>query len=206
MPRAKEEIKAELVWRFVECLREEEANAGAGAVRFSREELEELVGVLETAGDLPTVLSTTVSESARQGARARLEEAVEAKVPTAAPRRAVPSRRPSMLAAMHFRFVAGMVMGLSLAVMTVGMWHKTANKTIVRRVPAESLQIHPMDEDTAHRLIRESANTEIEPGQEKDLMWHMIVCPGCYDEYREVRHRSRMTQDQAFQLTMEYLP
>ena len=209
MPRTKEEIKAELVWRFVECLREEEVSS-ATPIRFAREELEELVGVLETAGDLPEVLVTTESETARKAVRARLDETLRAAEAEPAPRRTPrPSHRPSIFAAMQFRMVTGVVLGVALAVITVGLWHKQPVKVVTRdrRVPVQLANIAPMDEDTAHRLIRESFKMDLDARQEKDLLWHMLVCPGCFDQYRELRHNSRTAEGDAnIEMAMEMLP
>lgn len=209
MPRSKEEIKAELVWRFVECLREEE-EPGAAPIRFAREELEELVGVLETAGDLPEVLATPESEAARETARARLEETLRAAETEASPRRTPrPSHRPSIFAAMQFRMVTGMIFGVALAVVTVGAWHKQPERVVFRdrRVPVQLTNISPMDEDTAHRLIRESFKHDLEARQEKDLLWHMLLCPGCFDQYRELRHNNRTARGDAnIEMAMELLP
>lgn len=207
MPRTKEEIKAELVWRFVECLREDD-EPDATPIRFAREELEELVGVLETAGDLPEVLVTPESERAREAVRTRLDETLKAAEPRTV-RTPRPSHRPSIFAAMQFRMVTGVVLGVALAVITVGLWHKQPVKVVTRdrRVPVQLDNIHPMDEDTAHRLIRQSFKTDIDARQEKDLLWHMLVCPGCFDEYRELRHNSRTVQvDENIEMAMEMLP
>ena len=207
MPRTKEEIKAELVWRFVECLREE-ADPKTAPVRFAREELEELVGVLETASDLPEVLVSPESEAARETVRARLEDTLREAAPQPV-RRPRPSHRPSIFAAMQFRMVSGIVLGVALAVATVGLWHRVPPKVIVqqRRVPVQLENIEPMDEETAHRLIRQCFKTDIDARKEKDLFWHMLVCPGCFDEYREIRHQSRLAREESnIELAMEMLP
>jgi hypothetical protein len=207
MPRTKEEIKAELVWRFVECLREEE-DPSATPIRFAREELDELVGVLETAGDLPEVLVTAESETARETVRGRLEDTLRAAEAAPASKRGPrPSHRPSIFAAMQFRMVTGVVMGVALAVITVGLWHKQPVKYRDRRVPVQLTNISPMDEDTAHRLISQSFKTDLDARQEKDLLWHMLLCPGCFDQYRELRHNSRTADGDAnIDMAMEMLP
>ena len=207
MPRTKEEIKAELIWRFVECLREED-DPSATPVRFAREELEELVGVLETAGDLPEVLLTPESEGARESVRARLDETLRAAEPASAPKRTPrPSHRPSIFAAMQFRMVTGVVLGVALAVITVGLWHKQPVKVVQRRVPVQLSNISPMDEDTAHRLISLSFKTDLDAREEKDLLWHMLLCPGCFQQYRELRHNSRTAAGDAnIEMAMEMLP
>ena len=98
-------------------------------------------------------------------------------------------------------------MGIALAVATVGFWHKTKPTQVVylnRRVPVQLANIDPMDEDTAHRLIRDSFHEDLDERQEKDLLWHMLVCPGCFNQYRELRHNSRTAEgDQIIRVAME---
>src|SRR5690349_656358 len=76
MPRTKEEVASELVWRYVEYIREE-TEAGRAAA-FSRDELEQLRHALETASRVPEALDGEPSESVLAAARAQLHAALAA--------------------------------------------------------------------------------------------------------------------------------
>src|SRR5438445_3779458 len=137
MPRTKEEVAAELVWRYVEYIREE-TDARRDAA-FSRDELEQLLRALETASRVPEALGGEPSESILAAARAHLHAALAAAPPEAAGRAApaapaAPAVAPwQRLRAWALPAAAAAVLVLSAALASVPLWHHV--RTIVRRVP-----------------------------------------------------------------------
>src|SRR4051812_11747844 len=127
MSRTKEEVAAELVWRYVEYLREE---TGSGrAASFSRDELEQLVQALETASRVPEALEGEPSAAAVSAARAHLDATLAAAPPSAPPSAPhAPAPRPALPLPRRLRdwtlpAAVAAVLILSLALATVPMWH-----------------------------------------------------------------------------------
>src|SRR5690242_7323325 len=83
MSRTKEEVAAELVWRYVEYVRDE--TEGGRTAAFSRDELEQLVQALETASRVPEALEGEAPAAAVAAARAHLHAALATGAPPALP-------------------------------------------------------------------------------------------------------------------------
>lgn len=195
MPITKDRIAAELVWRYVELVRE----PGPEGQRptLTRAELEELIDLLEAAGCLPEALASASPDDLRATVRARIEallrQASEA-------RSAVPAREPlgvrlrRWLASWPssrwaFRGTLAALVAALLALGTVDVWHRPA---IVRPVPVpkDVVDVQPIDEEQAHRMLPRMVRNELSPREEKNLMGHMLVCPSCFEEYTLLRRHT----------------
>jgi len=200
MSAPKEALAADLVWRYVEQVRELEA-AGE-PVRFSRAELEELVELLATASAVPEALAAEDAKAGLQEAdcraavRTRLETMLAAHR-TAHPEPAAPERparatQRSIPPVWKLRAALGAAAALALALATVDAWHPP--KVVVKRmsVPRDVRGVEPIDEELAEREIPLMVRNELSPQDEKNLMWHMLVCPGCFDEYVRVKREAPM--------------
>lgn len=194
----REEIAADLVWRYVEHVRA--ARAEGSAAELSRAELEQLVETLDLVGRVPEALCAERAEdTARRAAvRRRLETAVTA----ATAERPSPARSgpwlgllsdTSLVPAWRFRAAFAAAMALALALATTSLWHRPTVVVKRVRVPVEaaSVGIEPVEEALVHDLLPRMLRSELSPRQEKNLMWHMIVCSGCFDEYVQLRQSGR---------------
>jgi hypothetical protein len=69
---------------------------------------------------------------------------------------------------------------------------RTPTETVVKRVrvpvQASEIDIQPVEESLVHDLLPRLVRNELPPKQERNLMWHMLVCRGCFDEYVELKH------------------
>lgn len=205
----REEIAADLVWRYVERLRE--ARAKGPFAPLSRAELEQLVETLELAGDLPHVLTPDAAAEARKAAvRRRLEAAVAEKgVPAPGPSTPAPAAAPRSpwwsaftggkpVPAWQFRAALGaavvLAFGLGLALpVNSGRGSEAQVKRVRVPVQAAEIGIEPVDEKLVHDLLPRMVRNELPPQQERNLMWHMLVCRGCFEEYTELKHHQGET-------------
>jgi hypothetical protein len=193
----KEQVTADLVWRFAKEV--SEAESRGESLRYSRDELSELVEILQCAGGVPEALHEEEAPGKKERVASRLrrildeaEEQRAAVVPApAAPHR--PVFAPWMVWAQ--RFAAGAAVILAVALLSVDTWHRPPQRVEVQRVrvpvEASELQIDAIDEPTAHRFIPRLVNNTLAQREERNLLWHMLVCRGCYDEYVELRASSR---------------
>ncbi|MFN3649925.1 MAG: hypothetical protein ACK47B_10100 [Armatimonadota bacterium] len=195
MATNREQIAAELVWRYVEQIRE--CHPDGPPPRLSRDELRELVEMLDMAAQVQDALppaQTTAEDPCRAAVRRRVLQALET---GGAARPPAPSRRPWRAP----RWASGAAFALAgvclLALASVNVWHRPAPEVVVRRVkiPADAPDIEPMDEQQVHDLVPRMVGTGLDRRKERSLMWHMLVCPGCYDYYVEVRRRSGQTAE-----------
>ena len=189
MALSREEIAADLVWRYVEHIRSSDAEA------LTDVELEELAGVLKT---LPATREGLAAEgeAARQAVVRQQIEQLLARSPrlTLAPAAPIPTPRPQrLIPAWRFRIAFGLAAALAVAVGTVGLWHRPPAKVVVQRrvIPRDIRGVDPMDEKQAHDLMPKMVHNQLSPKQEKDLMGHMLVCPGCFDHYVELKQHVR---------------
>ena len=198
MALAKDEITADLVWRYIEHLREWEATGDP--VRFTRPELEELVDVLATASAVPQALGAEQSEERKTAVRHRVQESLggapaEGRTPSAWRKSGLRRLLRGMRSpAWRLGMATGVVAALAVSVGTVGMWHHPAQPPVpvrVVKVPQGVSGIEPMEEKTVHELLPRMVNNQLTPQQEKNVMWHMLVCPGCYDEYARLKHHGK---------------
>src|SRR5436305_1166776 len=85
----RDEVIAEIVWRYVEHLRAEGSSGPLTAA-----ELDELAGLLRTAGDVPESLNRPDAACSRAEVRSRVQQIL---AETARPQRAAPAppRRPA---------------------------------------------------------------------------------------------------------------
>lgn len=200
MSQPKEQVAADLVWRYVEHLRAAEAEGRSAAL--SRADLEQLVEALETASRLPEALRVEESEQCHAAVRDRLSAALAA--PPGAPPRPEPAASPDEVSPLFglippvwaLRVAAAGLLALSMALATVNLWHQPAPRVVVKRVPVprDLPDVKALDEPQAHRLIPRLVHNRISRNDERNLMWHMLVCPGCFDEY--VRERGEHSPQQ----------
>ena len=196
MALTNEEIAADLTWHYVEHLRERAAAGNCEAL--SAAELTELRRALETAGTVPGALAAEpASVEARERLRARLEADLgvsPAPSPaTSSPRSGPAGNRPfgawAFLRNSILAGTAGALLGLAAAMVSVGIWHPTPAPVRMVDRPAN---VAPISEQTAHALIPAMVENRLPPGEERNLMWHMLVCPGCFEEYVQRRGHQRV--------------
>lgn len=194
----KEEIAADLVWRCTEHVRALESEGKR--VEFTREELEQLVGTLELATRVPQALAVGQPPECRAAVRRRVEQSYHETPPlqesaagVALPHR--PAAR-SMVPAWQFRLTAAAALAMGAALVSVNAWHpqRTEVRTVMKRVPVQAPDVDPIDEREVHALLPRMVRAELPPRQEKNLMWHMIVCSGCFDEYVQLKHQEKDSQ------------
>lgn len=215
MSPGKEEIAADLVWRYVEHLRTAAAEGRSAAL--SRAELRQLAEVLDTASRLPEALQGEESEQCHAAVRDRLHAvlgdpaAQPAQEPAgkpapppvrhspdgAGPGTSAAPRQGMLVPIGALRLAGAALLALSAALATVNFWHQSPPQVVVRRVPVprELPDVRPLDETQSHRLIRSLVRNRISRDDERNLMWHMLVCPGCFEEYVRERegHAPRQT-------------
>lgn len=185
MALSREEIAADLAWRYVEHVRNAESEP------LTDEELEDLVGVLKSVAPTGEALTEVEVEERRAAVRRRLE-AIHPPTPApagafnyAAPQRG--SMPVPVVPAWRFRAACALAAALSVLLGTVGFWHRPPVQ--VRRVviPRDIRGVEAMDERQAHRMLPEMVSNHLSPQQEKDLMAHMLVCPGCFNAYQQMK-------------------
>lgn len=195
----KQQIAAELLWLYVTRLRE--APAGAPPPCLTRAELADLAQVLEGAGALAAALPGEEPMECRAAVQRRVEALLAAR-PQVESRRESVFRRLSSLARaprLQLRAAAGLAAVLALALATVGVWHRPATEVRMVAVPMEVQDVEPMAEADVHALLPRMVRHELSPEQEKSLMWHMLVCPGCYDTYLELRQSRPVASHRGFE-------
>jgi hypothetical protein len=188
-----------VVWQFVQQvrrLREE----GTDLV-FTRADADELAGLIETAASVPAALAESVPNEARESrVRDQLAQALRERPgtrrgsagPPARPRRQVPLWALGATASLTAILLAGLF--------TVNLWHRPEPVTRVMRVrvPTEldERDVEPISEREADRLMPVMVRSLLPAKQEKSLMWHMLICPGCYDRFVSLRqHRPLAVSD-----------
>jgi hypothetical protein len=201
MALTKEEIAADLVWRYVEHVRESEAENRPACL--SRGELEQLVEVLHTAAHAPQALTAESCEERRAAVRRRVELMLP-RSETAPPAAAAPAasgeswlRRllggAAVVPAWQFQAAAAAALALAAGVVTVNLWHRPAPETVVvqRRTAEPPGDVEPIDERKAHELLPGMVGNRLARQDERNLMWHMLVCPRCFDDYTELKQQDR---------------
>jgi hypothetical protein len=203
MARTKEEIAADLVWQYVEHVRQSEAEGRPAC--FSRMELDQLVDVLETAAGMPHALTADECEERRAAVRRRVEQmlpppAAAAPPPQAAPEASAPRRSwlhdflggAAVVPAWRFQAATAAALALTCAVVTVNIWHRPAPEVRVVQGRSEAPgDVEPISEQKAHELLPGMVRNRLARQEERNLMWHMLVCPRCYDEYAAMKERER---------------
>jgi hypothetical protein len=192
MALSREEIAADLAWRYVEHVRTAESEP------LTDEELEALVGVLKSVAPTGEALTDVEVEERQTAVRRRLEALHS---PTPAPARTVVYATPQrgnvavpVVPAWRFRAVCAFAAALAVILGTVGFWHKPPVQ--VRRVviPRDIRGVEAMDEKQAHRMLPEMVTNHLSPQHEKDLMAHMLVCPGCFNAYQHMKPHPQSAQ------------
>lgn len=197
MSDTKQELASDLVWRYVEFLREQEA--AGNPQTFSRVELEQLVAVMETASGVSRAVNAGESETCRAAVRARLEQVVRPETLPASPPPAAGSPAPRReswfgrrVPVWSLAVAAVLIVGVALG--TVGLWHKPAQVVQRVKVPVNVEDVEPLDEREVHSLLHKMVQNELSPQQEKNLMWHMLICRGCFDEYVSLKGQTHTAQ------------
>jgi hypothetical protein len=192
MALSREEIAADLAWRYVEHVRTAESEP------LTDEELEDLVGVLKSVAPTGEALTEVEVEERRAAVRRRLEALHPPPPATARPfdsAGSAPAKIPARtVPAWRFRAVCAFASALVVLLGTVGLWHKPPVQ--VRRVviPRDIRGVEAMDEKQAHRMLPEMVSNHLSPQQEKDLMAHMLVCPGCFNAYQQMKPHSQSAE------------
>ncbi len=214
MSHPKEELQAALLWCFVERVRD--LPVGDDFIRFSPDEIVELGEMLNAAAATPAALShlpvsAGTEEVWKQFVRKGTVAGREGRHAPDAPQRR-PARRPwfgpagfpspSPLASGNWRWYATLsaLAATSIALLTVGIWGPVRFAERVAHAPAS---VDPGDVDTlteqqASLLIPRMVHFQLGRRDERSLMWHMLVCPGCYEKYvalREPAPRRRTSSD-----------
>lgn len=196
MAHTNEEIAADLLYRYVEHLRDRATAGQSGG--FSRDELRQLMANLETASALPAALESAPDLERAATVRSRVEDCLAAPAPAS---RQTPARRSPGLNLGWVRprswkpaSAWGAAVLCAAALLTVNLWHRPTPVVRRIRVPSLAPDVQPIDESRAHFLIPRMVHDELEPREERDLMWHMLVCPRCFHDYERFRHDDHGTQ------------
>ncbi len=181
MSNPRDEIQSELIWRYVELIRESPESRD---VVLSRKDLDDLTATLDLAGQMPHALAAQ-EEIVDSAVRSRLEAALreQPRRPATTPERAPAASVP----AWQFRLAMGAALVLSLVVTTVNGWHQSPRRLQHVAVLRDAVGIEGLDEVEAHSLIPAMLLNKLDAHQEKNLMAHLVLCPGCYQEYRARR-------------------
>jgi hypothetical protein len=98
-----------------------------------------------------------------------------------------------------FRTALTAAVALSVALATVNQWHRPAEVVKIRkiRVPVNEAEINvqPVAEADVHELLPRLVRNELEPQAERNLMWHMLVCRGCFDQYVKIKHTNQTASE-----------
>jgi hypothetical protein len=185
MPHTKEELTADLLWRYVEHLRGSEAGPGEP---LSRSELDRLVEVMDTASRVPEAIEVPESEAGRDTVRARVLDGVTTSIPevAVAPPPHTPRPRP-LVPAWQLRAALGAALALGLVLSTVNVWHRPQPRVQVRRVPGSAPDVQPIDERRAHELVPQMVHDRLPRPVERNMLWHLLICPPCFDEYWQMK-------------------
>lgn len=186
----REEVAADLVWRYIEHLRT--ARAEGVSVELTPGELEQLFETMRLAGQVPDALTTLASDERRAAVRRRLEAMVHQ--PTEQGAAPAEPRTKALLTGpipiWRYRATLGLAAALAMCLSTVSLWHHPS--PVVKRVKipvgASGINVQPIDEAQVHDLIPRMLQNQLPPQQERNLMWHMLVCRGCFNEYVQMRH------------------
>lgn len=185
MPQSREEIASDLVWRYTEHVRSE------GAEPLSDDELEQLLRVLQSVPATGEALAEEGAEARQAAVRKRVEHLLAQSPERSRPAVREAARRPApaLVPAWRFRVACALSAVLAVALASVGAWHHPPARTIVQRmvVPRDIRDVEAMDERQAHELLPKMVHNQLSPKQEKDLMGHMLVCPGCFREYVQLK-------------------
>lgn len=200
----REEVAADLVWRYIEHLRA--ARAEGASVELTRLELEQLVATFQVAGRMPDALEAPASEARKAAVRRRLEE-LEAVAPapsTPQPNAAASQPRPRLASlwsnavpAWRYRAAVGVALSLTACLSTVSIWHRPSPVVKRVRVPVDEagIGVQPVEEAEVHDLIPRMLQNQLPPQEERNLMWHMLVCRGCFNHYVEMKHSTHTASE-----------
>ena len=156
--------------------------------------------VLATASAVPQALAAEQSEERKTSVRHRVQQSLGGSPAEGRARsawRKSPLRRllqGSKVPAWRFRAVSAAAAVMAAALVSVGVWHRPVSPPVpvrVVKVPQGVTGIEPMGEQTAHTLLPRMIHNQLDAQQEKNLMWHMLVCPGCYKDYNRLKQQSR---------------
>jgi hypothetical protein len=184
MPFTKEEIAADLVWRYVEHVRET-----PDAETLSDSEIRQLVEVMLSVPATGEAVAAEATEERRAAVRERVHQVLAAGAPRPEPRRRAFAALPALVPAWRFRVVCAATAVLATAVATVGFWHHPPTRVVRVAFPRDVRDVEAMDETTAHVLLPRMLRNQLQPAEERNLMGHMLVCPGCFDEYISLKRQ-----------------
>lgn len=192
----REEVAADLVWRYIEHLRA--ARAEGASVELTPGELEQLLETFRLAGQMPDALVAPESDARRAAVRRRLEAAVEMPgaldgAPAAPARPWTQALASAAVPVWRYRAAVGLAASLAVCLATVSVWHHPSPvvKRIKVPVRASDLHVEPIEEAQVHDLIPRMLQNELPPQQERNLMWHMLVCRGCFNQYVQMKHSTQ---------------
>lgn len=195
----REEVAADLLWCYVQHVRE--ARAAGEDLSLSPAEIEQLGAALSTASRVPEALDQIEACCSQAAVRARLQPVLGKPSETAAPAGAaghtpwIERLRGTLVPAWQLGAAAALCLSLGLALVSVNSWHRP--EPIIRqvRVPFEAPDVQPLDERQAHDLLPRMVRNELAPRDEKSLMWHMLVCPGCFNHYVQLKGSGATVSD-----------
>ncbi|MCC2670411.1 MAG: hypothetical protein K0Q72_2882, partial [Armatimonadetes bacterium] len=141
------------------------------------------------------------SADRRLAVRRRLDETVGAAASVVSERSPTPSGpavvAPWQLPAWGSRALLGTALAMSLALATVNQWHRPAPVVKRLRVPVDeaAINVQPVEEASVHELLPRMVRNELPPQEERNLMWHMLVCRGCFDQYVQLKHTTQTASE-----------
>jgi hypothetical protein len=174
-------VMAELLWKYIDELKQAENPDDVQFVAITRGECAEVVGLMETAAEAYVLARTESAPHCRREAiRRRLHAVMEETVPTGQPM-APPAaaRRPSTLPAWLTAPLTGRSTGWAVAVaaLVALLWVVIPRPTPVIAMPhAEAVQAIP-------KLV----NGTLDPEDSRALLAHLIECDDCMALYKQQR-------------------
>jgi hypothetical protein len=192
----REQQQADLLWRYIEELRQAENPEEVQFVAVTRGECAEVAGLMATAAETGALLRTEVAPNCRrEAARQRLREALANTVPEASPTAAAGPRSrerlagpPSWLRAPLMARSTGWA--VAVIVLVAVLWSGTFRGVHKPPVPAQALS-HAETLEVMPKLV---AGT-LDPDMTRAAWGHLNRCKDCLDLYR-LKWRSAHSQPQ----------
>ena len=200
MDRKHEEAQAQVLWAFIQQLRERDDELVRGLDGLSPEVATELAGLLRTARDVSVALQ--LEGHASEGAATRVREAIAA-------RAAQPPRRNRRLFEWLPRFDWGRKLSLAGGLAAALL----AGVALGRGVPGPDPLERPapgiaaLSHDAARRDIPRLVAGKLGPAEARAVLWHLAHCDECFRQYQGMMGQaSRLPHDGPQQFTLANWP
>jgi len=176
MRSPREELASQLLWEYVQRVREQPDAA------LTRGEVYELAETLALASTIPSVVAHSDEPAAREAIQSRL---AGARPPAAA-------RRPPAARTSWLRRPALILAPLAGAALAAALAFFGGSGAVPEQGPAaQPPGVMRLSEEAAHEMVPQYVKGELNEQGDKNIMWHLIRCRGCYRFYRSIRPHPR---------------